>query len=101
MSNVAAIVTAYQRIDETLNTLRLLHACDPRPAEILVHVDGAQRECAARIATAFPAARIIVSDTRVGPGGGRNKMIAAATHDIVSSFDDDSYPVDRDYFDRV
>ena len=28
-------------------------------------------------------------------------MVAAAAHDIVASFDDDSYPIDRAYFARV
>jgi GT2 family glycosyltransferase len=44
---------------------------------------------------------VLLSDHRVGPGGGRNRMVAAASHEIVASFDDDSYPIDRDYFERV
>jgi GT2 family glycosyltransferase len=100
-AGVTAIVTAYRRTDEVLNTLRILHACDPAPAEILVHVDGGERECAGRIRAEYPAVGVIVSDDRVGPGGGRNKLIAAARQSIVSSFDDDSYPLDRDYFARL
>ena len=100
-SNVTAIVTAYQRIEEVLNTLRVLQQCDPAPAEILVHVDGGEHPCAERIRGAFPDARIIVSDERVGPGGGRNKLIGAAGHPIVASFDDDSYPMDRNFFARL
>ena len=100
-ADVTAIVTAYRRIDEVLNTLRILHACDPAPAEILVHVDDGERECADRIRSEYPTAGVIVSDDRVGPGGGRNKLIAAARHAIVASFDDDSYPLDSDFFARL
>ncbi len=100
-ADVTAIVTAYKRTEEALNTLRILEACDPAPAEILVHVDGGEHDCAERIRTAFPIAGVIVSDERVGPGGGRNKLIAAARHPIVASFDDDSYPLDRDFFARL
>ena len=100
-TNVTAIVTAYRRMEEVLNTLRILQQCDPAPAEILVHVDGGEFAVAEKIRGAFPDVRIIVSDERVGPGGGRNKLIDAASHPIVASFDDDSYPLDRDFFARL
>lgn len=98
---VTAIVTAFQRVERIIKTIRILQACDPAPGEILVHVDGGRRDTAAAISRAFPALEVIVSDGRVGPGGGRNRLVAAAAHDIVASFDDDSYPIDRDYFARV
>lgn len=98
---VTAIVTAYRRIDSVLATLKVLVECEPRPAEIVVHVDGGQRECAVAIQRAFPDVTVIVNDDHVGPGGARNRLVAAARHDVVASFDDDSYPVDRDYFARV
>lgn len=101
MSPVTAIVTAYQRIDQTLVTLRALEQCQPAPAEILVHVDGNQRECADAIRQAHPGARVLVSETIVGPGGGRNRLLAESSHQIVASFDDDSYPIDSDYFSRL
>ena len=100
-ADVTAIVTAFRRVDALLSTLRILRDCDPAPAEILVHVDGGQRATAAAVAREFPDLPVLVSDHRVGPGGGRNRMVAAATHAIVASFDDDSYPIDRDYFERV
>jgi GT2 family glycosyltransferase len=99
--SISAIVTAYERVDQTLNTLRILEACDPKPDEILVHVDANRIECGKAIRVAFPQVRIVVSEERVGPGGGRNKLVAAANHEFVASFDDDSYPLDSDYFARV
>lgn len=99
--NISAIITAYERIDQTLNTLRIVEACDPRPDEILVHVDAGRTNVATAISDAFPEVRVLVSRERVGPGGGRNKAVEAATHELVASFDDDSYPLDADYFARV
>jgi GT2 family glycosyltransferase len=98
---IAAIVTAYRRIDEVLNTLAMLQQCRPAPDEILVHVDGGERACAAAIEGRFPDVRILVSEANVGPGGGRNLLVAAARHELVASFDDDSYPIDSDYFLRL
>lgn len=98
---VAAILTADARIPQTLDTLARLTACAPPPSEILVHVDGNQVACADAIRRAFPAVRVLLSARRLGPGGGRNALLAAAAAPIVASFDDDSYPIDRDYFARV
>ncbi len=98
---LTAIVTAHQRVDQLLVTLSKLDACQPRPDEILIHIDGAGTSCEAAVRRQFPHLRVLVSDTPVGPGGGRNKLVAAATHPIVASFDDDSYPIDADYFARL
>jgi GT2 family glycosyltransferase len=98
---ISAIVTAYERIDQTLATLRVLESCVPRPDEILVHVDANQVKCEEAIRNAFPHIRILTSSNQEGPGGGRNKLLNAAQFELVASFDDDSYPIDSDYFERA
>jgi len=100
-SGISAIITAYERIEQTLATLKVIQSCVPAPHEILVHVDDDRLACARAIRDAFPDVRVLVSHERVGPGGGRNKLLAAATQDLVASFDDDSYPIDSDYFARA
>ena len=98
---ISAIVTAYERIDQTLTTLRVIQSCVPKPDEILVHVDAGQIKCEEAIRSAFPGVRLLRSNDHVGPGGGRNKLIEAAQFEFVASFDDDSYPIDSDYFERA
>ncbi len=98
---ISAVVTAYERVDQTLATLRVIQSCVPAPDEILVHVDANQVECETAIQKAFPEVRILRSNDRVGPGGGRNKLLSAAQFEFVASFDDDSYPIDSDYFGRA
>jgi GT2 family glycosyltransferase len=99
-TGVSAIVTAYERIEQTLATLRVIHSCVPPPDEILVHVDANQIACENAIRAAFPEVRILRSAEQVGPGGGRNKLVTAAQFELIASFDDDSYPIDSDYFAR-
>ena len=99
--SISAIVTAYKRIEQTLETLRVIQSCTPAPDEILVHVDANQIECENVIRAAFPKVRVLRSEQQVGPGGGRNKLLNAARFELVASFDDDSYPVDSDYFERA
>lgn len=98
---ITAIVCGYKRIPALLATLKRISSCSPPPAEILLHVDDGQEPCAAAVQTRFPDVRLLVSPTCVGPGGGRNRLIAEARHELVASFDDDSYPVDDDFFARA
>ena len=98
---VTAIVTAFERAPQTIATLARLRSCRPTPAQVMVHVDGNRQQTAAAIRRADPAAEVVISTGHIGPGGGRNRLLAAAAHDLVASFDDDSYPIDGDYFARV
>lgn len=98
---ISAIVTAYERVEQTLATLRIIQSCTPAPDEILVHVDANRVDCENAIRNVFPAVRILRSDEQVGPGGGRNKLVDVARSQFVASFDDDSYPLDSDYFERA
>src|SRR5262249_13205476 len=101
VSLITAIVTAYERDEQTVSTLRRILSCDPPPDEIIVHVDGIGRSCEKEIRKAFPDINVVTSETRLGPGGARNKLIATARYNLVASFDDDSYPLDVDYFKRA
>jgi GT2 family glycosyltransferase len=98
---VTAIVTAWKRVEQTLATIAHIRACDPAPDEILVHVDAGGEGCASAIRKAFPDIAVLESASSVGPGGGRNKLAGAARNEFVASFDDDSYPIDADYFARA
>ncbi len=98
---VTAIVTAFQRRDATAHTLKTIEACVPPPAEVIVHVDGGGSVLADMVREQHPRVKILVSQEHVGPGGARNLMVAAATQPFIASFDDDSYPMDADFFQRV
>jgi len=98
---ISAIVTAYDRVEQTLATLRVIQNCVPPPDEILVHVDANQVACENAVREAFPSVRILRSEEQVGPGGGRNKLVQTAQCEFIASFDDDSYPIDSDYFARA
>lgn len=98
---VTAIVPVFNRSLKCIKTLNRIYSCVPRPKEVIVHVDGNQELCASEIRNAFPEIKILYSIDRIGPGGSRNRLIEAASCPLVASFDDDSYPVDQDYFGKV
>ncbi len=79
----------------------MIKACDPRPAEIIVHVDGGAQRVVDAILAAHPDVRILTSTELIGPGGARNRLVQEASHELVANFDDDSHPAHTDYFARV
>lgn len=98
---VTTIVPAWRRRERLLETLRRIQNCRPAPAEILVHVDGGSAEMVGAVRQWNPDVRILTSDSLLGPGGARNRLIGAASHELVANFDDDSFPAHDDYFARV
>jgi GT2 family glycosyltransferase len=99
--DVSAIVVAFKRRVELLTTLSRISAARPAPREILVHIDAGNLALAAEVLSAFSQVRLFVSNTCVGPGGGRGRLLRHARSPIVASFDDDSFPTSLDYFKRV
>jgi GT2 family glycosyltransferase len=94
-------IPTWARGERVLGTIERLLACNPGPAEIIVHVDATDGVLERALATRFPAVRVLSSDHRVGPGGGRHRCIQASTQPVFVSFDDDSYPLDEDFFAEV
>lgn len=102
------MLPAHRRIEQTLHTIHRLKGCDPKPAEILVHVAASQREMIEAVRETHPDVRVFLSEVNGGPGGARNRMLQEARNELVASFDDDSYPDDpaffgqlADWFDRL
>lgn len=98
---VSVIIPAWKRVDILLKSLGIIARCEPAPAEILVHVDGGEQEVSRVLEAEFPAVKVLHSEILLGPGGSRNRLVAAAAHELVANFDDDSYPRHTDYFARV
>ena len=98
---VAVVIPTYRRGDKVLTTLRKIMACDPLPAEIWIHVDQTDGLLEAQLAEQFPTVRVISSTGRLGPGGGRHRCLELCAAPLAVSFDDDSYPCDSDFFERV
>jgi len=100
--SVTAVIPTYGRPQQLLKALKHINQCNPQPDEIIVHIDGGDSVTAAVLRhSEFKNVVIIKNTSQVGPGGGRNLAIARAKNAIVASFDDDSYPLDSDYFSRM
>src|SRR6266568_6038385 len=98
-SEISAIIPTWRRPDTLRRALLEILSCDPSPPEVLVHIDASDDQTPPMLDRDFKV-RVawFQSTTTQGPGGGRNLLIQRARHPLVASFDDDSWPIDRDYF---
>lgn len=98
---ITVAIPTFKRKEKLLISLKKILQCNPQPDEIIVHIDNNDSSTEQLIKQKYPDIKIIKSQTRIGPGGGRNRIINEAINSIVASFDDDSYPIDTDYFNRL
>jgi glycosyltransferase involved in cell wall biosynthesis len=98
---VAVIIPTYNRGSAVLSVLEKLEECEPKPSKIMVHIDSADGGLEDALKRRFPDAKVLTSSIRLGPGGGRHQCLLECTEPYAVSFDDDSYPVDPDFFLRV
>jgi GT2 family glycosyltransferase len=98
---IAVIIPTYSRGLAVLSVLEKLQHCDPQPAETWIHIDLADGRLERELHDRFPQVRVLTSSVRLGPGGGRHRCLLACTTPYAVSFDDDSYPVDHDFFARI
>lgn len=91
-------IPTFGRGIRVLQVLEKLEGCEPKPFEIFVYIDDADKKLAQVIQDNNPRVKILTGATRVGPGGARHRCLNAASQPYFASFDDDSWPIDTDYF---
>lgn len=98
MDGFTAIIPTSGRLTALEKTLGVLRWCNPPPVEILVHANGEEAAEVLKLCSNLEFVRTIYTPNCVGPGGARNKLLLEARTEWVASFDDDSYPIDKDFF---
>jgi GT2 family glycosyltransferase len=98
---VAVVIPTYNRGLAVLAVLEKIQECEPKPAEIWVHVDLADGVIESELKRRFPNVSVLTSPVRLGPGGARHRCLLNCSMPYAVSFDDDSYPVDPDFFASV
>jgi GT2 family glycosyltransferase len=99
VTEISAIIPTWRRPESLVRALKEIFACQPAPTEVLVHVDAGDNQTERIVRPQVSeVVRWFSSMTTQGPGGGRNRLLREAKCPLVASFDDDSWPLDRDYF---
>lgn len=97
-AHLSVVIPTYKRTETLQATLQKIESCSPHPAEVVVHIDAGDRSTGPALSENFPQVVKITSEKTQGPGGARNKLLQQSTYEIVVSLDDDSYPIDKDFF---
>ncbi len=99
MLNISVVIPTYNRVETLKICLEKILSCSPLPSEIIIHIDAGDNNTHVMLEEKnFPLTSWITSEKTQGPGGGRNKLIKEARFPLVASFDDDSCPIDPNYF---
>jgi GT2 family glycosyltransferase len=73
----------------------------PPPLEVIICVDDCRDNTTEGLRLNFPEFKVLQNDQSKGSVYSRDRMLRAARGDVVVSLDDDSYPVDRDFLERL
>lgn len=95
---ISVMITTRNRRDDLAETCRRLSRTTPRPDEVLICADGCTDGTAELIRHDFPDFILFNNAAPAGSVGSRDRLLRAASGEIVVSLDDDSYPVDDDFF---
>jgi len=96
---ISTVMPTYNRQKKLQTCLEKVLSCNPQSSEILIHIDCGDTQTIPFLKSKkYPLVRWITSQTRQGPGGGRNRLIQEAKSPLIASFDDDSWPLDPNYF---
>src|SRR3954470_16560198 len=98
---VSVMITTRNRRDELQQTLQIISNLQPTADEILVCADGCTDGTKEMMRTEYPNCRLIENEVSRGSVFSRDRLIRMAQGDVVVSLDDDSYPINRDFFARV
>src|SRR6266581_3874079 len=98
---ISVMITTRNRREELRRTLSKLFELQPPADEVLVCADGCTDRTSAMVRQDFPSSVLLENDSARGSVFSRDRLLRTAVGDIVLSLDDDSYPLDRDFFARL
>jgi len=97
----SVMLATRNRRDELQRTLTKLSGLDPKPHEVLICADGCTDDTVAMVRREFPSFSLLENISSQGSVASRDRMLRAATGEIMVSLDDDSYPIDADFLSRL
>ena len=98
---ITVAIPCYRNEESLKTTLGHIFNCDPLPQEVLLHFDGGWEPRKDFSCNTPVPVRILCSKQNLGPGGGRDLLFKEAACDLICSFDDDSWPLDSDFFEQT
>lgn len=98
---ISVMITTRDRCEELRRTLEILFELQAPADEVLVCADGCSDGSSEMMRQQFPNCILLENEVARGSVFSRDRLLRAASGDVVASFDDDSYPLEKDFFARV
>lgn len=98
---VAVTITTHNRRKELERTLAQIARLGPPPDTITVCADGCKDDTAAFLREQYPGIQVIFHDIALGSIPSRNELAESIDCDVFVSLDDDSYPLDPSFVQKV
>jgi GT2 family glycosyltransferase len=95
------VIVTFNRREDLRRTLGQLRSLDPQPEEIIIFLDGCTDGSHQMLLADFPECRVMESKVRRGSVPSRDEAFRTVTSDLILSLDDDSYPVESDFLQRL
>lgn len=95
------MITSRNRLDELQRTLPVIYSLKPAPIEVLLTADGCTDDTVKYVKKTFPQVRLIENKKNIGSVASRANMMNMARGDIVLALDDDSYPEQEDFIEKL
>jgi len=102
-ADISVIIPTWCRPGALHRTINEILQCEPPPREVIVHIDAGDMDTRIMLDREFKNRGVscFQSESTQGPGGGRNLLVRKAACSLIASFDDDSWPMQKDYFAKV
>lgn len=97
----AVSIATHNRLPELKITLAQLERLAPAPAEIWIVADGCTDGTAAFVRENYPQIHLIEYPVSRGDVPGRDEIMRRSQCDVVLILDDDSHPIETDFFARL
>lgn len=98
---ITVMITTRNRCADLRRTLGVLASMNPPADEILVTADGCSDQTVDMVRREYGQCRLWVNEPGLGSIPSRDKMLRAAEGELVVSLDDDSYPLEADFFGKL
>jgi len=95
------VIPSYNRKEDLERTCEQISRLDPAPEAVIVVLDGCTDTSKEMIETRFPFVTLIIHPRSKGSVPSRDEAFLTVKSDLIVSFDDDSYPMDYDFLQRV
>jgi GT2 family glycosyltransferase len=95
------VIPSHNRCDDLARTCRKLTELDPAPEQIVICLDGCTDGSLAMLRRDFPSFRVVQSEVKSGSIVVRDRAFREVRSDLIVSLDDDSYPLQNDFLDKV